>query len=81
MDPPTAEATASSEQLSADKVSIHEKPVRSVDNEYEDAEKNYQPKSIKFWSIMIGIYLSMFIVALDRTIIATAIPKITDEFE
>jgi MFS family permease len=30
--------------------------------------------------IMIGMYLSIFLVALDRTIIATAIPKITDEF-
>ena len=29
---------------------------------------------------MIGMYLSIFLVALDRTIIATAIPKITDEF-
>ncbi|SPO03295.1 related to aflatoxin efflux pump AFLT [Cephalotrichum gorgonifer] len=49
-------------------------------NEYEDAEKNYQPKSLKFWSVMIGMYLAMFLVALDRTIIATPIPKITDEF-
>ena len=29
---------------------------------------------------MIGVYLSTFLVALDRTIIAAAIPKITDEF-
>lgn len=33
-------------------------------NEYEDAEKNFQPKSIKFWSIMIGMYLSFFLVGL-----------------
>jgi len=29
---------------------------------------------------MTGVYLSMFLVALDRTIIGTAIPKITDDF-
>ncbi|ETI28885.1 hypothetical protein G647_01337 [Cladophialophora carrionii CBS 160.54] len=50
-------------------------------NEYEDAEKNFQPKSLKFWTIIIGIFLSVFLIALDRTIIATAIPQITDDFD
>ena len=36
-------------------------------NEYEDAEKNYNPKSLKFWSILGGMYLAMFLVALVRT--------------
>ncbi|KAL2842550.1 major facilitator superfamily domain-containing protein [Aspergillus pseudoustus] len=48
--------------------------------EYADAERNYQPKSIKFWLIILGMYLAIFLVALDRTIIATAIPAITDDF-
>jgi hypothetical protein len=30
--------------------------------------------------IMLCLYISMFLVALDRTILATAIPRITDEF-
>jgi MFS family permease len=72
--------TASSGQSSADQAPTGDKPDQSVDDQYEDAEKNYQPKSLKFWTIMIGMYLSIFLVALDRTIIATAIPKITDEF-
>lgn len=55
-------------------------PDRSMSNEYEDAETNYQPKSLKFWTILAGVYLSMCLVALDRTIIASALPKITDEF-
>lgn len=38
-------------------------PVETVD-EYEDAEKNFQPKSLKFWTIVIGMYLSIFLVAL-----------------
>lgn len=37
-------------------------------NEYEDAEKNWNPKSIKFWSIMIGMYLSFFLVGLVSNI-------------
>ena len=38
-------------------------PIEAVD-EYEDAEKNYQPKSLKFWTIIAGMYLAIFIVAL-----------------
>ena len=39
-------------------------------NEYEDAERNYKPKSIKFWTVIIGMYLSFFLVAL----VSLAIP-------
>jgi MFS family permease len=78
-----------------------------VENEYADAEKNFQPKTLKFWTILAGVYLAIFLIALvswpslvhepagpgwarlrlrltlqqDRTIIATAIPTITDEFD
>ncbi|KAI1824004.1 MFS general substrate transporter [Xylaria intraflava] len=44
------------------------------------AEERYQPKSIKFWTVMISIFLSLFLVALDRTILGTATPQITQEF-
>lgn len=30
--------------------------------------------------IMLGLFISAFLVALNRTIIGTAIPKITDDF-
>ena len=33
-------------------------------DEYEDAEKSFQLKSPKFWTIIIGMYLSIFLVAL-----------------
>ncbi|KAF2489106.1 MFS gliotoxin efflux transporter glia [Lophium mytilinum] len=38
------------------------------------------PGGIKFVLITIGLVLSIFLSALDSTIIATAIPSITDEF-
>ncbi|KLU81826.1 aflatoxin efflux pump [Magnaporthiopsis poae ATCC 64411] len=41
----------------------------------------YQPRSFKFWVIMFCNFLALFLVALDRTILATAIPRITDEFK
>jgi hypothetical protein len=40
----------------------------------------FQPKSLKFWLTLICNFLALFLVALDRTIIATAVPRITDEF-
>ena len=46
-----------------------------------DDEKAYNPKSPKFWAIMAGVYISIFLVALDRLIIATAIPSITNDFD
>jgi hypothetical protein len=76
-------STASKSISSSEKTPVSDvtdKPAQLVDDEYEDAEKNYRPKTLKFWTIMIGVYLSTFLVGLDRTIIATAIPRITDEF-
>ncbi|KAI8632126.1 MFS general substrate transporter [Xylariaceae sp. FL1651] len=52
-------------------------PARPPDN---GAEERFQPKSFKFWSIIISIFLALFLVALDRTIIGTATPQITQEF-
>ncbi|KAF1936695.1 MFS general substrate transporter [Clathrospora elynae] len=49
-------------------------------NEQEDAEKNCNPKSLKFWLVIISVHLPFFLIALDRMIIATAIPAITNTF-
>jgi hypothetical protein len=38
-------------------------PIEAV-NEYEDAEKNFQPKTLRFWTIIIGMYMSIFLIAL-----------------
>jgi hypothetical protein len=46
----------------------------------DEAEKNFKPKTAKFWMVMLSNFIAMFLVALDRTIIATAIPRITDDF-
>jgi hypothetical protein len=43
--------------------SVNDRPSHEV-GEYEDAEINYQPKSLKFWAIMAGMYVSIFLVAL-----------------
>ncbi|KAI0132386.1 putative aflatoxin efflux pump [Xylariales sp. AK1849] len=50
-------------------------------SEVDEAEANFQPKTMKFWTIIVCIFLAMFLVALDRTIVSTAIPQITDDFD
>jgi hypothetical protein len=61
---------------------IEKEPVLNTTtaNEYADAEENYDPKSLKFWLIILSVYLSFFLVALNRIIIVTAIPAITNTF-
>lgn len=45
-----------------------------------EAEAEY-PHGLKLAVIMLPIFLTLFLVSLDRIIIATAIPRITDEFK
>ncbi|KEF62586.1 uncharacterized protein A1O9_00559 [Exophiala aquamarina CBS 119918] len=45
-----------------------------------ESEDNYRPRTLKFHVVMLGLYLAIFLVALDRTIISVAIPEITDTF-
>ncbi|KAH6631604.1 major facilitator superfamily domain-containing protein [Chaetomium tenue] len=46
-----------------------------------DGEDLYQPWSVRFWLTLLCNFLALFLVALDRTIIATAVPRISDEFQ
>lgn len=55
-------------------------PTSQSSNDLDPAEAQYNPKSPAFWLIVASVYLSFFLVALDRMIIATAIPAITNRF-
>ena len=48
--------------------------------EGEEADR-FQPGSVRFWLTLLCNFLALFLVALDRTIIATAVPRISDEFQ
>ncbi|KAJ7165589.1 major facilitator superfamily domain-containing protein [Mycena crocata] len=54
------------------------KPERQGDVAEEPVE---YPQGLKMVLITLALCLSVFVVALDNTIIATAIPKITDQFQ
>ncbi|KAH0284937.1 MFS general substrate transporter, partial [Aureobasidium sp. EXF-3399] len=49
------------------------------DTEQQDDEKIYPPKKVVL-PAMAAIYLAVFLVALDRTIIGTAVPSISNHF-
>jgi hypothetical protein len=44
-------------------------------------EELFKPRSVRFWLTLLCNFLALFLVALDRTIIATAVPRISDEFK
>ena len=45
------------------------------------ANEPFNPRSVRFWLTLLCNFLALFLVALDRTIIATAVPRISDEFQ
>lgn len=55
--------------------------IQAVGTTSSDEENLVYPKGVKLGLITLALCLSVFLVALDNTIIATAIPKITDRFK
>ncbi|KAF7122680.1 hypothetical protein CNMCM5793_000790 [Aspergillus hiratsukae] len=57
---------------------------RAMDMEYsEEGDEKQESEHLKSWKlvlVMTGISLVVFCMSLDNTILATAIPKITDQF-
>jgi MFS family permease len=51
------------------------------EHDLQRVESSLYPSSWKLAGILVGVGLSIFLVALDMTIVATAIPKITDQFQ
>ncbi|KAK7421865.1 hypothetical protein QQZ08_009743 [Neonectria magnoliae] len=53
----------------------------TLDGLDEEIDTTEYPTGFKMFFIVLALVLSIFLVALDMTIVATAIPKITDEFK
>ena len=51
-----------------------------VDQDLSGIDTADYPHAFKLFFIIVALVLSIFLVALDMTIVATAIPRITDEF-
>lgn len=58
-----------------------QEPAPSLDRQpTADSDEPVYPKPFALALLTVGIALAAFLVALDRTIVATAIPRITDDF-
>ncbi|KAJ7251081.1 major facilitator superfamily domain-containing protein [Mycena rebaudengoi] len=60
--------------------SLQEKAAENHTGHQPDVDAVVYPTGLKLLLITAALCLSIFLVALDNTIIATAIPKITDQF-
>ncbi|KAM0718968.1 hypothetical protein Q7P37_006040 [Cladosporium fusiforme] len=56
------------------------KPIASEDTKNDDDDATDYPPPAQAALVMVSVLLALFLTALDRTIIATAIPAMTDEF-
>jgi hypothetical protein len=52
-----------------------------IESNYYDEYGNKYPGPAKLAVIMASLYISIFLIALDRTIIGVAIPRLTDDFK
>jgi MFS family permease len=55
--------------------------ISTPEPQQDPAELAYKPSSPAFWLVILSVYLAFFLIALDRMIIATAIPSITNSFD
>ncbi|KAJ5983525.1 hypothetical protein N7481_005624 [Penicillium waksmanii] len=72
--------TEASKASSLTNVDIESSPEKVVKDVQETTEPEYPPLS-KVIIVILALYLAIFLVALDQTIIGVAIPKITDQFK
>jgi fucose permease len=86
-EPGTTEKTAAAEQDKevalgdGNRTSRTSAEANSDEAPIEEAEDDSKyPSGLKLWILSLGLCLTTFVIALDNTIIATAIPKITTVF-
>ncbi|KAI9841230.1 MAG: MFS sugar transporter [Thelocarpon superellum] len=72
----------SADETAVDAAERHETVAEAAREEREEFEdESRYPQGITLGLITLALCLSVFLVALDQTIIATAIPRITDQFK
>jgi len=78
---PLEKSARASEELEASGSEKKEKEEKEEDAHSEEEDISRYPTGLPLTFIVIALCLAVFLVALDQTIIATAIPKITDDFD
>ncbi|TEY74832.1 hypothetical protein BOTCAL_0069g00290 [Botryotinia calthae] len=75
--PSNSNSISREKKNSTDGADLESGEVKNNGQEEDDVE---YPKALAMVMIVIALALSIFLVSLDMTIVATAIPKITDQF-
>ncbi|KAK5133653.1 hypothetical protein LTR08_007507 [Meristemomyces frigidus] len=78
---PTESRTRSRDEDGGNALERKIEAIEQDEQDLEDDETIEYPKAMKLTLITIALCLSVFCMALDNTIISTAIPRITDEFK
>ncbi|KAF2685179.1 MFS general substrate transporter [Lentithecium fluviatile CBS 122367] len=55
--------------------------VAPLEVEVEEPKEEIYPSGPRLWIMVFSLVISIFLISLDMTIVATAIPAITDEFQ
>ncbi|KAK6219186.1 dolichol kinase [Pestalotiopsis sp. IQ-011] len=87
--PAAGRASLSSSSHDNSSVSTHHRGQEEQQEQHNVATKTVSrasttheyPQGLRLALLLISVFISMFLVALDRLIISTAIPRITDEFK
>jgi MFS transporter, DHA2 family, glioxin efflux transporter len=67
-------------QMSKDELDNSSKGAAELSRQMSKSEEGEYPAAFRLAMIVVALALSVFLVALDMTIVATAIPHITDQF-
>ncbi|KXJ92611.1 major facilitator superfamily domain-containing protein [Microdochium bolleyi] len=74
-----AALTETSDSPAANTAAVEPTPAAAIAGD-DDDENIVYPTGLRLFLLLISIFSTIFLIALDRLIIATAIPAITDEF-
>ncbi|KAM0246363.1 hypothetical protein ACHAQJ_010257 [Trichoderma viride] len=68
-------------ELDLDLDEKREEKIEDTPVQEEELREDEYPSGLKMFFIVLALVLAVFLLSLDMTIVATAIPKITDEFQ
>lgn len=78
--PPVEDKMQGDEAEGSERTTVEETPSGSPAPKADDDDESRYPSGIQFWLVLLSLCLSVFLVALDQTIIAPALGAITTEY-
>lgn len=79
--PPPEDSESAANDIPRDKTEAQRDAAVQNSGVRPDEENIDYPTGVRLALVMLSVFVSMFLIALDRLIISTAIPAITDEFK